>query len=74
MEFLPINHPLDCPIRDKGEPLQNQAMSHGYAESRLTDAKRTYPKPINISPNVLLDRERCVLCAWLHQVSGADRR
>ncbi len=76
MEFLLINHPLDCPICDKGGecPLQNQAMSHGYAESRFTDAKRTYPKPINISPNVLLDRERCVLCArctrFSEQIAG----
>jgi NADH-quinone oxidoreductase subunit G len=76
MEFLLINHPLDCPICDKGGecPLQNQAMSHGYAESRFTDEKRTYPKPINISPNVLLDRERCVLCArctrFSEQVAG----
>jgi NADH-quinone oxidoreductase subunit G len=76
MEFLLINHPLDCPICDKGGecPLQNQAMSHGYAESRFTDAKRTFPKPINISPNVLLDRERCVLCArctrFSEQIAG----
>ena len=76
MEFLLVNHPLDCPICDKGGecPLQNQAMSHGYAESRFTDSKRTYPKPINISPNVLLDRERCVLCArctrFSEQIAG----
>ena len=76
MEFLLINHPLDCPICDKGGecPLQNQALSHGYAESRFTDEKRTYPKPINISPNVLLDRERCVLCArctrFSEQIAG----
>ncbi len=76
IEFLLINHPLDCPICDKGGecPLQNQAMSHGYAESRFTDEKRTYPKPINISANVLLDRERCVLCArctrFSEQVAG----
>ena len=76
MEFLLINHPLDCPICDKGGecPLQNQAMSHGDAETRFTEAKRTYPKPINISANVLLDRERCVLCArctrFSEQVAG----
>ncbi|MGE2834773.1 NADH-quinone oxidoreductase subunit G [Mycobacterium sp. SMC-4] len=65
MEFLLINHPLDCPVCDKGGecPLQNQAMSHGRAETRFTDVKRTFPKPINISSQVLLDRERCVLCA-----------
>jgi NADH-quinone oxidoreductase subunit G len=76
MEFLLINHPLDCPICDKGGecPLQNQALSHGYAESRFTDVKRTFPKPINISANVLLDRERCVLCArctrFSEQIAG----
>ena len=65
MELLLINHPLDCPVCDKGGecPLQNQAMSHGQARSRFEDIKRTYPKPINISSEVLLDRERCVLCA-----------
>jgi NADH-quinone oxidoreductase subunit G len=65
MELLLINHPLDCPVCDKGGecPLQNQAMSNGRAVSRFEDVKRTYPKPINISSQVLLDRERCVLCA-----------
>ncbi len=65
MEFLLINHPLDCPVCDKGGecPLQNQAMSNGRATSRFEDVKRTYPKPIKISSQVLLDRERCVLCA-----------
>jgi len=65
MELLLINHPLDCPVCDKGGecPLQNQAMSNGRAESRFTDVKRTFPKPINLSAQVLLDRERCVLCA-----------
>jgi len=65
MELLLINHPLDCPVCDKGGecPLQNQAMSNGRATSRFEDVKRTYPKPINISSQVLLDRERCVLCA-----------
>jgi NADH-quinone oxidoreductase subunit G len=64
MELLLINHPLDCPVCDKGGecPLQNQAMSNGRAESRFHEDKRTYPKPIAISTNVLLDRERCVLC------------
>jgi len=64
MEMLLINHPLDCPVCDKGGecPLQNQAMSNGRAESRFHDVKRTFPKPIAISANVLLDRERCVLC------------
>ena len=65
MEFLLINHPLDCPICDKGGecPLQNQAMSAGRPESRFEGVKRTFEKPINISSQVLLDRERCILCA-----------
>ncbi len=65
MELLLINHPLDCPVCDKGGecPLQNQAMSNGQADTRFTDVKRTFPKPINLSSQVLLDRERCVLCA-----------
>jgi NADH-quinone oxidoreductase subunit G len=65
MELLLINHPLDCPMCDKGGecPLQNQAMSNGRADSRFEDVKRTFTKPINISSQVLLDRERCILCA-----------
>ncbi|GAA4377746.1 NADH-quinone oxidoreductase subunit G [Actinomadura verrucosospora] len=65
MELLLINHPLDCPICDKGGecPLQNQAMSNGRGESRFVEAKRTFPKPIPLSSQVLLDRERCIQCA-----------
>ena len=65
MELLLINHPLDCPICDKGGecPLQNQAMSNGRGESRFTETKRTFPKPIPLSSQVLLDRERCIQCA-----------
>ncbi|WP_225803256.1 NADH-quinone oxidoreductase subunit G [Streptomyces sp. NK15101] len=76
MELLLINHPLDCPVCDKGGecPLQNQAMSHGQAESRFEGVKRTYEKPVAISTQVLLDRERCVLCArctrFSNQVAG----
>ncbi|MEP7161474.1 MAG: NADH-quinone oxidoreductase subunit G [Dermatophilaceae bacterium] len=64
LEFLLINHPLDCPVCDKGGecPLQNQSLSHGTATSRFDDVKRTFAKPVNISAQVLLDRERCVLC------------
>lgn len=64
MELLLINHPLDCPVCDKGGecPLQNQAMSNGRAATRFVDVKRTFPKPIAVSTQVLLDRERCVLC------------
>ncbi len=76
MEFLLINHPLDCPVCDKGGecPLQNQAMSNGRGETRFTEQKRVFPKPINISAQVLLDRERCVLCArctrFSEQIAG----
>lgn len=65
MEFLLVNHPLDCPVCDKGGecPLQNQAMSVGRPESRFEGEKRTFPKPINVNAEVLLDRERCVSCA-----------
>jgi NADH-quinone oxidoreductase subunit G len=64
MELLLINHPLDCPVCDKGGecPLQNQAMSNGRADTRFHDHKRTFPKPVAVSTQVLLDRERCVLC------------
>ncbi len=64
LEFMLINHPLDCPICDKGGecPLQNQAMAHGRGESRYDGVKRTYPKPLAVSDQILLDRERCVLC------------
>ncbi|MFF0312789.1 NADH-quinone oxidoreductase subunit G [Streptosporangium sp. NPDC004379] len=65
MELLLMNHPLDCPVCDKGGecPLQNQAMSNGQGESRFTESKRTFPKPVALSTEVLLDRERCVQCA-----------
>lgn len=76
MELLLVNHPLDCPVCDKGGecPLQNQAMSHGRGESRFTETKRTFPKPMAVSEQVLLDRERCVLCArctrFSEQIAG----
>jgi NADH-quinone oxidoreductase subunit G len=76
LEFLLLNHPLDCPVCDKGGecPLQNQTMSNGYGESRFRDSKRTFEKPIAISSQVLLDRERCVLCArctrFSQQIAG----
>ncbi|WP_124055287.1 NADH-quinone oxidoreductase subunit G [Arcanobacterium ihumii] len=64
MEFLLINHPMDCPVCDKGGecPLQNQAMTDGRTKSRFIDVKRTYPKPISVSSQILLDRDRCILC------------
>jgi NADH-quinone oxidoreductase subunit G len=76
LEFLLLNHPLDCPVCDKGGecPLQNQTLANGAAESRFRDVKRTYEKPIPISSQVLLDRERCVLCArctrFSQQIAG----
>ncbi len=65
MEMLLLNHPLDCPVCDKGGecPLQNQAMSNGQGESRFEEHKRTFEKPVPLSTEVLLDRERCVQCA-----------
>jgi NADH-quinone oxidoreductase subunit G len=76
LEFLLINHPLDCPVCDRGGecPLQDQALAWGPGESRYIDPKRVYRKPIALSPLVALDRERCVLCArctrFCDQVSG----
>lgn len=76
LEFLLINHPLDCPVCDRGGecPLQDQALAHGPAESRYIDPKRVYQKPVALSPLVLLDRERCVLCArctrFCDEISG----
>ncbi|WEB41909.1 NADH-quinone oxidoreductase subunit G [Streptomyces yunnanensis] len=76
MELLLINHPLDCPICDKGGecPLQNQAMQVGDPDTRFEGKKRTYEKPVPISTQVLLDRERCVLCArctrFSNQIAG----
>ena len=68
MEFLLINHPLDCPVCDKGGecPLQNQAIelmaSGARSATRFTDVKRTFPKPLRLTGNILLDRDRCILC------------
>jgi NADH-quinone oxidoreductase subunit G len=76
LEFLLLNHPLDCPICDRGGecPLQDQALAFGPGESRYIEPKRTYQKPLDLSPLVALDRERCVLCArctrFCDQVSG----
>jgi NADH-quinone oxidoreductase subunit G len=76
MELLLINHPLDCPVCDKGGecPLQNQALANGQGETRFEGVKRTFAKPINVSTQVLLDRERCVNCArctrFSEQIAG----
>ena len=65
LEFLLANHPLDCPVCDKGGecPLQDQAMAHGSGETRFIEEKRHFVKPISIGANVLLDRERCIQCS-----------
>jgi NADH-quinone oxidoreductase subunit G len=76
MELLLINHPLDCPMCDKGGecPLQNQAMTNGRGETRFTGRKRTFAKPVALSTEVLLDRERCIQCArctrFAEQIAG----
>ncbi len=76
MEMLLVNHPLDCPMCDKGGecPLQNQAMSTGAGETRFEGKKRTFAKPLALSASVLLDRERCVQCArctrFADQIAG----
>lgn len=64
IEFILTNHPLDCPMCDKGGecPLQNQSLAHGDGESRFKEAKRTFVKPIAISTEIMLDRDRCILC------------
>ncbi|HEX4904409.1 MAG TPA: NADH-quinone oxidoreductase subunit NuoG, partial [Acidimicrobiales bacterium] len=64
LEFLLINHPLDCPVCDKGGecPLQDQTLAFGPGESRFIEEKRHFEKPIPLSPLVYMDRERCILC------------
>jgi NADH-quinone oxidoreductase subunit G len=64
LEFLLINHPLDCPICDKGGEcdLQDFTLRHGPGATRFDLYKRHYPKPVPVSDRVLLDRERCILC------------
>ncbi len=76
LEYLLINHPLDCPVCDKGGecPLQDHTVAYGPGESRFVEEKRHYEKPIPISDLVLLDRERCILCArctrFSEEISG----
>ena len=64
VEFLLVNHPLDCPVCDKGGecPLQDITMGWGPGQSRMIDEKRHFEKPIELSPLVAIDRERCILC------------
>ena len=76
LEFLLVNHPLDCPVCDKGGecPLQDQTMAFGPGESRFVEEKRHFEKPIPVNDNVMLDRERCILCdrctRFADQVAG----
>lgn len=76
LEFLLINHPLDCPVCDRGGecPLQDHVIAYGPGESRFVEEKRHFDKPIPISDLVLLDRERCILCArcsrFSEEISG----
>ena len=65
LEFLLINHPLDCPVCDKGGecPLQDQTLAYGPGETRFVEEKRHFEKPIALSELVLLDRERCIQCS-----------
>jgi NADH dehydrogenase/NADH:ubiquinone oxidoreductase subunit G len=64
LEFILVNHPLDCPVCDKGGecPLQDLTFRYGPGRTRMTFPKRTFDKPIPISPTIALDRERCILC------------
>ena len=64
VEFLLVNHPLDCPVCDKGGecPLQDISMGWGPGKSRMTDQKRHFQKPVELSPLIAIDRERCILC------------
>jgi len=64
VEFLLVNHPLDCPVCDKGGecPLQDIALGWGAGKSRVTDPKRHFQKPIPLSPLIRIDRERCIMC------------
>src|SRR5262249_26375784 len=64
LEFILVNHPLDCPVCDKGGecPLQDLTFRYGPGNTRMTFPKRTFAKPIPISPTIALDRERCILC------------
>ncbi|HZE29105.1 MAG TPA: molybdopterin-dependent oxidoreductase [Gaiellaceae bacterium] len=64
LEFILVNHPLDCPVCDKGGecPLQDLTFRYGPGNTRMTFEKRTFEKPIPVSPTIALDRERCILC------------
>src|SRR6202162_2647507 len=85
LEFELVNHPLDCPVCDKGGecPLQDFTFRHGYPTSRIDGPRLHFKKPIPLSENIALDRERCVLCyrctryydeiAWEQELTVAER-
>jgi NADH-quinone oxidoreductase subunit G len=85
LEFELVNHPLDCPVCDKGGecPLQDFTFRHGYPTSRIDGPRLHFKKPIPLSPNIALDRERCVLCyrctryydevAWEQELTADER-
>ncbi len=72
LEFLLINHPLDCPVCDRGGecPLQDQTLAFGPGESRYVEEKRHWAKPIPLSELVMLDRERCIQCGRCTRFAG----
>ena len=76
LEFLLINHPLDCPICDRGGecPLQNMVFQYGPGVTRFVDEKRHFPKAVPISDYVVLDRERCIQCARCTRFTGGNQR
>lgn len=79
LEFLLVHHPLDCPVCDKGGecPLQDYTYEFGPASSRFTYPKRHWEKPLQIGPNILLDRERCIMCfrcvRFCQEISGHEQ-
>src|SRR5262247_1411250 len=85
LEFLLVNHPLDCPVCDKGGecPLQDYTFRHGFPTSRVDSPRLHFQKPIALSDRIALDRERCVLCyrctryydeiAWEQELTAAHR-
>ena len=76
VEFLLVNHPLDCPVCDKGGecPLQDITFGWGLGRSRFIEPKRHFEKPLALSPLIAIDRERCILCYRCVRFSPGDRR
>ena len=75
LEFILVNHPLDCPVCDKGGecPLQDLTFRYGPGNTRMSYEKQTFEKPIPISPTISLDRERCILCYRCTRFSSRRR-